>query len=94
MEHDMDIASNVKLRLDDQYTFSISQEVDKKGFAEVALLYKRDGVDKGFVNCGEWAANWVADPTDEDDVVRFVDAHDVLELLHFAKEYVYIKDNR
>ena len=90
----MDITTNVKLRLDDQYTFSISQEVDKKGFAEVALLYKRDGVDKGFVNCGEWAANWVVDPTDADDVVRFVDAHDVLELLHFAKEYVYIKDNR
>lgn len=94
----MDITTNVKLRLDDQYTFSISQEVDRKGFAEVALLYKRDGVDKGFVNCGEWAANWVleegVDPTDADDVVRFVDAHDVLELLHFAKEYVYIKDNR
>lgn len=94
----MDITTNVKLRLDDQYTFSISQEVDRKGFAEVALLYKRDGVDKGFVNCGEWAENWVleegVDPTDADDVVRFVDAHDVLELLHFAKEYVYIKDNR
>ena len=89
----MDIATNVKLRLDDQYTFSISQEMDRKGFAEVALLYKRDGADKGFVNCGEWCANWVGDEYD-DDVVRFVDAHDVLELLHFAKEYVYIKDNR
>ena len=93
MEYDMDIASNVKLRLDDQYTFSISQEVDRKGFAEVALLYKRDGVDKGFVHCGEWCVNWVGEEYD-DEVVRFLDAHDVLELLHFAKEYVYIKDNR
>ena len=89
----MDIATNVKLRLDDQYTFSISQEVDKKGFAEVSLLYKRDGVDKGFVHCGEWFVNWVGEEYD-DEVVRFVDAHDVLELLQFAKEYVYIKDNR
>ena len=89
---------NVKLRLDDQYTFSISQEterwLDKPNLVEVALLEKRDGVAKGFVNCGEWASNWVADPTDADDVVRFVDAHDVADLLLSAKEYIYTKDNR
>ena len=89
----MDIASNVKLRLDDQYTFSISQEIAVKGFAEVALLYKRDGVDKGFVNCGEWAANWVGADYD-DDVIRMLNGHDVADLLQFAKEYVYTKDNR
>ena len=93
----MDITTNVKLRLDDQYTFSISQEIErdvKSGYVEVALIHKRDGVNKGFVNCGEWAANWVVDPTDAGEVIEMCDAHDVLELLHFAKEYVYIKDNR
>ena len=84
----MDIASNVKLRLDDQYTFSISQEVDKRDLVEVALMH-----DKRFVHCGEWCVNWVGEEYD-DEVVRFLDAHDVLELLQFAKEYVYIKDNR
>ena len=90
----MDIATNVKLRLNDQYTFSISQEVDKKGLVEVALLYKHPRIwNEGFVHCGEWCVNWVGEEYD-DEVVRFVDAYDVLELLQFAKEYIYVKDNR
>lgn len=84
----MDIATNVKLRLDKGYVFSISQEVDKRDLVEVALMHG-----KRFVHCGEWCVNWVGEEYD-DEVVRFLDAHDVLELLHFAKEYVYIKDNR
>lgn len=36
----MDIATNVKLKMDDQYSFSISQEVEKKGLVEVALVYR------------------------------------------------------
>ena len=89
----MDITTNVKLRLDDQYTFSISQEVDRKGFAEVALLYKRDGVAKGFVPCLYWASKWVGEDYD-DDVIRMLNGHDVADLLLSAKEYIYTKDNR
>lgn len=84
----MDITTNVKLRLDKGYVFSISQEVDRPTLVEVALL---NG--KRFVHCGEWCVNWVGEEYD-DDVVRFLDAHDVTDLLNFAKEYVYIKDNR
>ena len=78
---------NVKLRLNDRYTFSISQEVDKPDLVEVALF---NG--KSFVHCGEWCVNWVGEEYD-DDVVRFLDAHDVSDLLQFAKEYVYIKEH-
>ena len=89
----MDITTNVKLRLNDQYVFSISQEVDRKGFAEVALLRNwEDGRFAHFVHCGEWCVNWVGEEYD-DEVVRFVDAHDVADLLQFAKEYVYIKEH-
>jgi len=83
----MGIAANVKLRLDKGYVFSISQDI-VRDLVEVALMN-----DERFVHCGEWCVNWVGEEYD-DEVVRFVDAHDVLELLHFAKEYVYIKDNR
>jgi hypothetical protein len=93
MEYDMDIVTNVRLRLDDQYTFSISQEAAPRNLVEVALLYKRDGVKKGFVPCNEWAENWVGAEYD-DDVIRMLNGHDVADLLQFAKEYVYIKDNR
>lgn len=84
----MDIASNVKLRLDKGYVFSISQEVDKPNLVEVALL---NG--KRLVHCGDWCVDWVGEEYD-DEVVRFLDAHDVTDLLQMAKEYVYIKDNR
>ena len=52
----MDIVTNVKLKMDDQYSFSISQEVAPiESLVEVALVYRRDGVDKGFVPCLYWA---------------------------------------
>jgi hypothetical protein len=89
----MDITTNVKLKMDDQYSFSISQEVDKKGLVEVALIYRRDGVLKGFVPCCEWATSWVSDDYD-DDVIRFLTGHEVADLLLLAKEYIYTKDNR
>lgn len=84
----MDITTNVKLRLDKGYVFSISQEVDRPTLVEVALL---NG--KRFVHCGDWCVDWVGEEYD-DEVVRFLDAHDVTDLLQMAKEYVYIKDNR
>ena len=83
----MDIVTNVKLRLNDQYVFSISQETAPKNLVEVALL---NG--KRFVHCGEWCVNWVGEEYD-DDVVRMLNAHDVADLLQFAKEYVYIKEH-
>jgi len=89
----MDIVTNVKLKMDDQYSFSISQEVDKKSLVEVALVYRRDGVPKGFVPCNEWATSWVGEDYD-DDVIRFLNGNDVADLLLLAKEYIYTKDNR
>jgi len=89
----MDIVTNVKLRLDDQYAFSISQEAPPGHLAQVALLYKRDGVDKGFVPCLYWAESWVGGDYD-DDVIRLLNGHEVADLLLLAKEYIYTKDNR
>lgn len=89
----MDIVTNVKLKMDDQYSFSISQEVDKKSLVEVALVYRRDGVPKGFVPCNEWATSWVGEDYD-DDVIRFLNGNDVADLLLLTKEYIYTKDNR
>ena len=83
---------NVRLRLDDRHTFSISQEAvsmicDTLSLVEVALF-----CDEKFVPCNVWATNWVGAEYD-DDVVRFLNAHDVSDLLQFAKEYVYIKEH-
>ena len=86
MRYDM----NVKLRLDDQYTFSISQEVDSDGssykdLAEVALFCGDQ-----FVPCKYWATTWVGADYD-DDVIRMQDGMGVLDLLCYAKHYVYIE---
>ena len=83
--------SNVRMKLSDYYEFSISQEADHPSLVEVALLETVDGMPdyKIFVPTIDWASNWVADPTDADDVVRFVNAHDVKDLLDSAKEFVY-----
>jgi len=83
--------SNVRMKLSDCYEFSISQEGLSPSLVEVALLETLDGMPdyKTFVPTIDWAANWVADPTDADDVVRFVNAHDVKDLLDSAKEFVY-----
>ena len=76
---------NVKLRLDYQYTFSISQEIDDNGLVEVALF-----CDRQFVPCNVWARNWVGADYD-DDVIRMQDGMGVLDLLCYAKHYVYIE---
>ena len=89
----MDIVTNVKLRLDDQYSFSISQEMAPRHLVEVALVYRRDGVPKGFVPCNEWATSWGGGDYD-DDVIRLLNGHDVADLLLLAKEYIYTKENR
>ena len=83
---------NVRLHLNDRYNFSISQEIESDGspyknLVEVALF-----CDEKFVPCNVWATNWVGADYD-DDVVRFLNAHDVSDLLQFAKEYVYIKEH-
>ena len=89
----MDIVTNVKLKMDDQYSFSISQEMAPRHLVEVALVYRRDGVPKGFVPCNEWATSWVGEDYG-DDVIRFLNGNDVADLLLLAKEYIYTKDNR
>ena len=89
----MDIVTNVKLKMDDQYSFSISQEMAPRHLVEVALVYRRDGVAKGFVPCNEWATCWVGKDSD-DDVIRLLNGHEVADLLLLAKEYIYTKDNR
>ena len=83
----MDITTNVKLRLDDQYTFSISQDqiVDKDNLVEVALFCGDQ-----FVPCKYWATTWVGEDYD-DDVIRMQDGMEVLDLLCYAKHYIYIE---
>jgi hypothetical protein len=78
---------NVKMRLDGRHLFSISQEGAPRHLVEVALF-----CDAHFVPCNVWATNWVGEDYD-DDVIRMLNAHDVSDLLQFAKEYVYIKDH-
>ena len=74
---------NVKMQIGAQYTFSISQEQMENHLVEVALLYG-----SRFVPCNLWATNWVGVDYD-DDVIRKLDAVDVLEALCYAKNYVF-----
>ena len=83
---------NVRLRLDDTYNFSISQEIDSDGSSYKHLVEVALFCGDQFVPCNVWATNWVGADYD-DDVVRFLNAHDVSDLLQFAKEYVYIKEH-
>jgi hypothetical protein len=76
---------NVKLRLNDQYTFSISQEQMQDRLVEVALF-----CDGRFVPCKYWATTWVGEDYD-DDVIRMQDGMEVLDLLCYAKHYIYIE---
>jgi len=75
---------NVRMQIDEHYQFSVSQEMDDTGLVEVALF-----CDGHFVPCNAWATNWVGADYD-DDVIRKLDAIDVLEALCYAKNYVYI----
>ena len=76
---------NVKLRLNDRYTFSISQEQMEDRLVEVALFCGGQ-----FVPCKYWAKTWVGADYD-DDVIRMQDGMGVLDLLCYAKHYVYIE---
>ena len=89
----MDIASNVKIVLNEDYVFSISQEVDtkRKNLVEVALVEPSNHIGTRLVPCSRWATYWVGEDYD-DDVIRFLDAHDVGDLLTMAREYVYLKE--
>ena len=87
----MDIASNVKIVLNERFVFSISQEVDKKNLVEVALIEPSKHIGTRLVPCSRWATYWVGEDYD-DDVIRFLDAHDLGDLLQMAREYVYLKE--
>ena len=86
MRYDM----NVRLRLDDTYNFSISQEIDSDGSSYKHLVEVALFCGDQFVPCNVWATNWVGVDYD-DDVIRKLDAVDVLEALCYAKNYVYIE---
>ena len=88
------VTNTIKLRIDDQYTVSLVQgDTGIINMAEVALTHKRDGAFLGFVNPLDWCKEWVGEDYD-DDVIAGCDAHDVLDLLQLAKQYVYTKENR
>jgi len=86
----MDIITNVRLRLDDQYTFSISQEVDSDGSSYKDLVEVALFCGDQFVPCKYWATNWVGADYD-DDVIRMQDGMGVLDLLCYAKHYVFME---
>ena len=85
--------SNVRMKLNDYYEFSISQEADHPSLVEVALLEAVDGMPdyKIFVPTIDWAHEWVGDS--REDVIRFIDGHDVKDLLDMAKEFTYQRWN-
>ena len=81
--------SNVRMKLSDRYEFSISQEFDHPSLVEVALLEALDGKPdyKIFVPTIDWASDWVG--ASREEVIRYIDGHDVKDLLDMAKEFVY-----
>ena len=81
--------SNVRMKLSDRYEFSISQEFDHPSLVEVALLEAVDGMSdyKIFIPTNLWASEWVGDS--REDVIRYIDGHDVKDLLDMAKEFIY-----
>ena len=89
MRYDM----NVRLRLDDTYNFSISQEIDSDGSSYKHLVEVALFCGDQFVPCNVWATSWVGSGANNDAVIRMVDAYSVADLLQFAKEYVYIKEH-
>lgn len=81
--------SNVRMKLSDYYEFSISQEADHPSLVEVALLETVDGMPdyKTFVPTIDWAHEWVG--AGHEDVIRYIDGHDVKDLLDMAKQFTY-----
>lgn len=86
----------ITLKLSDVYSVSLVQgkavTYFADNYAEVALI-RTDDVYDAFVPANAWAANWVGEDY-YDDVIHGCDAHDVLELLNYAKEYVFIVDKK
>lgn len=90
------VTNTIKLRIDDQYALSLVQgNTGIANMAEVALILKvtTDCQLRAFVNPLDWCKEWVGEDYD-DDVIAGCDAHDVLDLLQLAKQYVYTKENR
>ena len=86
----MDITTNVRLRLDDIYNFSISQEIDSDGSSYKHLVEVALFCGDQFVPCKYWATTWVGEDYD-DDVICMQDGMGVLDLLCYAKNYVYFE---
>ena len=74
--------SNVRMKLNDHYEFSISQEFDHPSLVEVALIEQNE-----FIPTNLWASEWVG--ASREDVIRYIDGHDVKDLLDMAKEFIY-----
>lgn len=73
---------NVRVGLGNGYWLSIVQEVYNENKVEVALLN-----DSGFVNTSIWYYELVHEHADYDDVIRFMDAYDLIVALTKAKAY-------
>ena len=87
------VTHTIKLRIDDQYALSLAEGCITN-MTEVALILKApDGQLSVFVNPLDWCLDWVGEDYD-DNVIAGCDAHDVLDLLQLAKQYVYTKENR
>lgn len=73
---------SVRVGLGNGYWLSIVQEVYNENRVEVALLN-----DSGFVNTGIWYYELVHEHVHYDDVIRFMDAYDLIIALTKAKAY-------
>jgi len=84
----------ITLKLSDVFSLSLVQGEAvtsyADSYAEVALI-RTDDVYDAFVCPNTWCPQWVGEDYWE-DVIHGCDAHDVLELLNHAKEYVFVKD--
>ena len=90
------VTDTVHMPLGHGLTFSIFQQ-SKSHQVEVAMLATETDASgqtiQRFIRPINWCLDWVGEDYD-DDVIAGCDAHDVLDLLQLAKQYVYIKENR
>jgi|OM-RGC.v1.031042923 hypothetical protein len=88
--------NSITIKLDKVYSISLVQGKAvtpyADDYAEVALI-RTDDVYNAFVPPNAWCPMWVGEDY-YDDVIVGCDAHDVLELLNHAKEYVFVKDKQ
>lgn len=82
----------ITLKITEDYTLSLVQCFSATGFykeyAEVALQHELDGVWAAFVPPADWCLEWVGEDY-SDDVIAGCDAHDLGDLISYAKQYVY-----